>query len=93
MIFKVSLKKRLIIFILRVINDHSLFVVIFINVINSFDIDEKKNKKEKSFEIFISNISHISILEFNVFQTSKSHFKRLRVKIFYIHKYINMRDN
>ena len=61
-----SLKKRFVIFILRVINDYLLFVVIFIDVINSFNIDEKENKKEKSFEVFISNILYTLILEFNV---------------------------
>ena len=93
MIFKMSLKKRFAIFILRVINDHSPFVVIFIDVINLFNINKKENEKEKSFETFISNILHTSILKSNVFQALKPHFKRLKIKIFYIYKHINMRDN
>ena len=62
-----SPKKRFVVFILRVINDHLSFAVIFIDVINSFDINKKKNKEKESFKAFISNISHTSILEFNVF--------------------------
>ena len=69
MIFKMSLKKRLTIFILRIINDYSSLVIIFIDVINLFNINEKKNKKKKkeSFKTFTSNISHTLISEFSVF--------------------------
>ena len=88
-----SLKKRPAIFILRVINDHSSLVVILIDVINSFDINEKKNKEKKSFEAFTPNISHISTPESSVFQASKPHFKRSRIRISHIHKHINMRNN
>ena len=53
MIFKMSPKKRFVVFILRIINDYLSLIVIFIDIINLFDINEKKNKKKKSFETFI----------------------------------------
>ena len=87
MIFKVSFKKRFIIFILRVLNDYSLFIIIFIDVINSFNDDENDNEMEKPFEAFIS------IFKFNVSQILKPFFKRSRVKISHIHNHINMRND
>ena len=86
-------KKRFIIFILSVLNDHSSLIIIFINVINSFDNDEKKNEEKKSFKTFISNILHISISKSNVFQASRFFFKRLKIKISHIHKHINTRND
>ena len=69
MIFKILFKKRFIIFILRTLNDYSLFVIIFINVINLFNNNENENKMKKSFEIFIL------IFEFSVFQALRFFFK------------------